>query len=569
MKKNDSYRLLGIFLVFAFLFAATILKLFFWQVVEAKGLAQLERDQSSQSLVSTARRGDILFKDKFPLATNKVSYLLYANPKQVDNVSKYVNELSPILSVDPASLSASLSQDLFWVRLKSRLDAEKKEEIDALKLNALGTTVQTQRYYPEASIAAHLVGFVGKNTDGIDTGYFGLEGYYNGQLQGRPGRIYIVKDALGNPILTDVREEKKIDGRNLVLSVDRTIQFIIDRELKKAIEKYNAEGGSVILMNPNTGKILGMASYPKFDPEKYYEYDGDLYRSPLVSSLYEPGSTFKVLVMGAAIDKGLVTPDTRCDICGGAVQIGEYKIQTWDNKYFPNTSMTDVIEHSDNTGMVFVGRKLGVDGISEYLKKYGFGELTNIDLQGEISGSLRPKSTWGEIDLATSSFGQGISVTPIQLLSAVSSIANGGNLMKPSLVSSIITEDGREIEIKPEVRRRTLSEKTAKLVTWMMVAAVEKGEAKWTKIPNFSVAGKTGTAQVPINGHYDPNQTIASFVGFFPAEKPQIAMLTLLNKPKTSIYGADTAAPLFFTIARDLIQYYNIQPSSYNLDESK
>lgn len=561
MKKNEPFRLLVILVSFILLFFAVIFKLFFWQVIEAKDLSQLGRDQSSQTLVTTAKRGDVLFSDRFPLATNKISYLLYANPKQVDNISRYSGLLSPILGLDSASISATLSQDLFWVRLKSRLPAEKKSEIDALNLKALGMNAETQRYYPEASVAAHLVGFVGKNEEGIDTGYFGLEGYYDRQLQGRPGRIYVVKDALGNPILTDVREEKKIDGRSLVLSIDRTVQFIIDRQLKKGIERFDAEGGSVILMESATGRILGMASYPKFDSEKYYDYDSNLYRSPIVSSLYEPGSTFKVLVMGAAIDKGLVMPDTKCDICSGPVEIGEYKIKTWNDKYSPNETMTDVIMHSDNTGMVFVGRKLGVDGMSEYLKRFGFGELTNIDLQGEIHGELRSKNTWAPIDLATSSFGQGISVTPIQLLSAVSSIANGGNLMRPSLVSKIITEDGREIEIKPELKRKTVSEKTAKLVTWMMVNAVENGETKWTKIPNFKVAGKTGTAQVPINGHYDPNQTIASFVGFFPAEDPKISMLVLVNKPKSSIYGSDTAAPLFFSIARELIQYYNIQPS--------
>ncbi len=561
MNNKDSARLFFIFFLFVILFSATILRLFYWQVVEAQGLSELGRIQSAQELVNTARRGDILFSDGFPLATNEVNYLLYANPKQVDSIDTYATRLASPLGLDAASISALLSKDLYWVRLKDRLEYRKKEEIESLKLEALGFEQQSTRFYPEASIAAHLVGFVGKDEQGEDEGYFGLEGFYNKQLQGREGSIYMVKDALGNPILTDVREEKTINGRTLITSIDRTVQFITDRELKKAVEKYKADGGSVIIMEPKTGKILAMDSYPKFDPQEYYEYDGTTYKSPIVSSLYEPGSTFKVLVMAAAMDMGLVEPSTKCDICAAPVEVGEYSIKTWNDKYYANTTMTDVVQHSDNTGMVYAGRKLGISNMLAYFSKFGLGRLTNIDLQGEATGTFRNESEWSTIDLATASFGQGISITPIQLLTAVASLANGGELMRPMLVSKIITENGKEIEIKPENRGRTVSGKASKLITWMMVNAVEKGEAKWVKIPNFPVAGKTGTAQIPVAGHYDPNKTIASFVGFFPPDNPRIAMLVLMDKPKTSIYGSETAAPLFFNIARSLIQYYNIAPT--------
>lgn len=558
---RDQGRLLAVLAVFSIFYLVILMKLFYWQIVKADSLREAGRTQSSLSLVTTAKRGDILFNDGFPVATNKVSYLLYANPKKVDSKDNYANLLAPVLSVDAASISARLSQNLYWVSLQSRLTYEQKTQIEGFKLGALGFEQQTERNYPEASMAAHLVGFVGKNQDGEDQGYFGLEGYYDRQLRGRPGSTYLIKDAVGNPILTDVREDKKIDGRDLVTSIERSVQYVVDTDLKKGIEQYQAEGGSVIVMETKTGKILAASSYPKFDPQKYWEFDGSTYTSPIISSLYEPGSTFKVLVMAAGIDSGLVTPDTRCDSCAGPVEIGGYNIKTWNDQYLPNITMNEVIQHSDNTGMVFVSKKLGLERFVDYIKKFGLGSITGIDIQGEVTEALRPLKKWHEIDLATASFGQGISVTPIQLITAVNSIANGGKLMRPMVVDKIITPDNRTIQIKPQEVGQTVSSATAKVVTWMMVNAVEKGEAKFAKIPNYNIAGKTGTAQIPVAGHYDPTNTNASFIGFFPAEDPKITMLVVINKPHSSIYGAETAAPTFFSIARDLIQKYNIEPS--------
>jgi cell division protein FtsI/penicillin-binding protein 2 len=347
-------------------------------VVKADTLRGEGREQSTLTLASTAKRGDVLFQDKFPIATDKVSYLLYVNPKKVDSFDHYGELLAPILGVEAASISARLNQNLYWVSLQSRLSYDQKSQIDRLKLPAVGFEQQTERDYPEASMAAHLIGFVGKNQDGENQGYFGLEGYYDRQLKGRPGSIYLIKDALGNPILTDVREDKKIDGRTLVTTVDRSIQYIADTALSEGMKKYDAEGATIIVMESKTGKILATSSYPKFDPEKYWEYEGKYYTSPIVSSLYEPGSTFKVLVMAAGIDAGLVTPDTKCPVCSEPVKLGGYEIKTWNNQYYPNTTMTDVIQHSDNTGMVFVGQKLGVQRFTSYLKKFGIGNLTGI-----------------------------------------------------------------------------------------------------------------------------------------------------------------------------------------------
>lgn len=556
--KTAKVRLLTTLAIFVILYLLIIGKLFYWQIVRAEDLRTIGINQSSDKLAIQAKRGDILTSDGFPLATNKVSYLLYANPKVVSDMSEYSKKLSLILEMDEASISARLSQDLFWVNLAMKVSDTKKRQIENLKLPGLGFQEQNDRYYPEASMAAQLVGFLGKDKAGSNHGFFGLEGYYNAQMQGRDGSLYVVKDALGHPVVNDIREEKKIDGRSITLSIDRTIQYILQKRLKEGVLKYEAEGGSIIAMDTKTGKILGMSSMPNFDPQTYYDFPQTSLKNPIITDLYEPGSTFKVLVMASAIDLGLVKPDTKCSACSGPVSIGEYDISTWNKKYFGNPTMTEVIQHSDNTGMVFVGKKLGQKNLLSYFNRFGVDDYTGIDLQGEVNGGLR--SEWREIDLATATFGQGISITPIQLLAGVNAIANKGNLMQPYVVTKITQEDGREIEIKPKTVRKVIKDSTATAMTWIMVNAVEKGEAQWTKLPGYSIAGKTGTAQIPVAGHYNPNETIASFIGFFPAEEPKITMLVVVHKPKTSIYGADTAAPIFFNSARDIVNYLGIPP---------
>ncbi|OGH38843.1 MAG: hypothetical protein A2905_03045 [Candidatus Levybacteria bacterium RIFCSPLOWO2_01_FULL_36_10] len=545
------------------MYSVVVVRLFYWQVVKSSELKQMGINQSGEAIDIPAKRGDIISSDNYPFATTRVSYLLYANPKFIKNNSlKYANEISPLLNLDKEKVADLLSKDLYWVKLADNLDQNQKSAIEKLNVPGLGFQENDLRFYPEASMAAHLIGFLGRDKNGSGKGYFGLEGYYNDQLSGRAGKQYLIHDALGNPVLNDLREEKKIDGRSLVLNIDRTVQFIAEKKLKEGIEKYEAEGGSAIIMDPQSGRILAMASFPRFNPQKYYEFDYDTYRNPVIANLYEPGSTFKVLVMSAAIDLRVLKPDTKCNICSGPVTIGDYTVKTWNGKYYPDSTMAEVIQHSDNTGMVYVGKKLGLDNLTAYIKSFGIGQETQIDLEGEESARIRDKKDWYPIDLATASFGQGISVNPMQLLTAVSSIANGGNLIKPFVVSQIITEDGKKIDIKPQITRRVISEITAKIVTQMMVNAVENGEAKWTKLDNYKVAGKTGTAQIPIQGHYDPKETIASFVGFFPADNPKVSMLVLVHKPKTSIYGAETAAPIFFSIARDLVNYYSIPPTN-------
>ncbi len=550
------------FLILVLFYILVIGRLFYWQVVKAQELSTLGQLQYGRTVTVFPQRGEIKSSDGFPMVTNKISYLVFANPKEVKDKSKTINVLSQALSLDVASVSASLALDKFWVPLKSGIDTQTKARLDALNLPGIGFEQQYSRFYPEASMAAELLGFVGKDEAGEDKGYFGLEGYYNRLLKGKTGSAIQIHDAFGKPILAKLNEDSgQIDGSGLILSLNRPIQFLVERVLKESVDKFGATSGMVGVMNPKTGEILAMASYPTFDPRSYQDYSEEFYKNPFVSDTYEPGSTFKPLVMSGALDAKLVTPQTRCTICSGPILVSGYELHTWNDKYFKDTTMTEVIQHSDNTGMVFVAQKLGVARMINYLDKFGIGNTTGIDLQGEVAPSLKPENQWYAVDLATTGFGQGISVTPIEILSAISAIANNGKRMEPHVVSAVENSDGAVVKIPPKVVNTPISPETAKVMAEMMVNAVNKGEASWTKLDGYRVAGKTGTASIPVGGHYDPTKTITSFVGFAPADDPKFSMIVILNKPTTSIYGAETAAPIFFKIARDILSYYGIPPS--------
>lgn len=563
-------RFLVIKVFFWIFFAAILARLFYWQVVMAPQLQAQAEKQYYKDIPIGAVRGKIFFSDGSILASSNPSFSLYGLPKLLSKEEK-VNlafSLAKVLSAEKekvdvlaADLLEKLSQDLYWVQLSKSVSLEEKGEIEDLNLSAIGFDAKSSRFYPEGSSSAHLLGFVGSDAKGEDTGYFGLEGYYDRELRGFSGTIRHERDASGFPILIgNFFSKKGSDGKDLVLNIDPSIQFIAEKTLKEDIGKYGAQAGSVVILNPVSGAVLALAAFPNYHPQSYASYPKEFYKNSVVADQYEPGSTFKVLVMAAAINEDLVKADTECDICGGPIQLGGFTIRTWNNKYFPQSTMQDVIVHSDNTGMVFVGKKLGVDKFYSYLENFGLNKSTEIDLQDESAPDIREKNAWREIDLATASFGQGIAVTPIQMVRAVGAIANGGSLMEPQMVREIKDSSG-VFEVRPKVLRNVIKESTAKVITEMMVKAVEEGEAKWAKPKGFKIAGKTGTAQIPVAGHYDPNKTIASFVGFAPADNPKFVMLVRYDQPTTSIYGSETAAPTFFKIAKQLFTYYKIAPS--------
>jgi len=556
------WRYITILIIFLFAFATIIGKLFYWQVVQADMLSQLGKSQYGQVVNLQPKRGDIETSDGFPLATTALSYLVFANPKEITNVDAVATQLAPLLSIDSATISAKLQTNSYWVSLKDFVPSQTKDEVEKLNIPGVGFQEDYSRLYPEASMAAQLLGFVGKDANGDDKGYFGLEGYYDRQLMGRAGQAVQIHDALGRPILSQLSGVQQTqDGRTLVLHVDRAVQYLVENILKENVDKFEATSGMVGIMDPKTGAIIAMASYPSFSESDYWDYDQSLYKNPFITDLYEPGSTMKPLVMAGAINDGLVTPYTQCPICSGPVQVGDYAIHTWDDHYFPNTTMMDVLKHSDNTGMVYVSEKMGLDRMLSNFSKFGVSDTTNIDLQGEVASTIRDRQTWYPVDVATSAFGQGIAVTPMELLDGFAAIANNGTRMEPHVVDHVITSDGQTLTIPPKVVDQPITPTTAKIVTEMLVYTVNKGEAAFARLPGYRIAGKTGTASIPVSGHYDPTKTIASFIGFAPADNPKFAMLVIMNDPKASPWGSETAAPVFFEIAKNLLAYYGVPPT--------
>jgi len=568
-----------IFIVFLII----ILRLFYWQFFSSYSR---DSDAFLRESEIPASRGEIYTNDGFPLVANAEAFLIYGKPHELDKKPEDIAKtLAPLLiSEKYATISAELSEDqlkqkeeeikqkerdllaklnnknLYWVQLARKVPLETKEKIQKLVVRGLGFERDEKRFYPEASMAAQLLGFVGFDKFGRDIGYNGLEGYWDNRLHGKSGRLGQEQDPFGLPIL--VGKYKPIpskQGASLYLSIDRTIQFIVEDKLRKAVEKYGAKDGTVIVADPKSGHILAMATFPNFNPALRSEYDEKLYRNPAVSDTFEPGSIFKLIAMSAALDLSIVEPNTKCS-CSGPRNIGGYEISTWNKKYHPDSTMTEIIQNSDNVGMTYVAEKLGVDKFYDYIAKFGFGKLTGIDLQSESTGNIRNKKEWHSIDLATASFGQGIAVTPIQMVQAVSVIANKGELLGPRLVVEVKDQEHEEL-VESQERRQVINPKTAVQITEMMVNSVEKGEARFFAPVGYRIAGKTGTAQIPVAGHYDPNKTVASFIGFAPADNPQFVMFVRFSQPSSSPYGSETAAPTFFEIAKELFNYLGVAPT--------
>jgi len=541
---------------FLFLFILIIVKLFYFQILNHSSENIID-NLSKEKIIP--ERGRIFDVNSQPLVLNNNSYQLYIEPKKILNKEELIKKISEILSIDESTLSAKIDEKKEWLAIIS-VDKEKKEKIENLKLSGVGFDHLIKRDYPEASIAAHLLGFVGKNYQGEDIGYFGIEGYYDKDLAGMPGFMKSERDLLGRPILIGKQEIiEPENGRDLFLTIDKNIQAFAKEKLKNGIDRYQADSGCVVIVNPKTMAVLSLVCLPDYDQKNYFLFSENNFRNPAISDLYEPGSIFKPLIMAAAINEKKIKPNDFFEETG-PVKIGEYLIKTWNDTYGGKISMTQILQRSSNVGMVYIGEKLGKKSLYSYLKKYGFGQLTGIDLQGEIGGYLKPENEWYPIDFATVTFGQGIAVTPIQMIRAFASVINGGYLLKPYVVAKVKSQSGDEKKIKPQVERKIISEITSLIIKKMLIEVIEGGEVKWAKPKGYVLGGKTGTAQVPIKGHYDPQKTIASFIGFGPAKDPVFLVLVILRQPKTSPWGSETAAPLFFEIAKELLIYYNIAP---------
>jgi len=550
----------AIFFAFSLILVGRII---YWQVVRRQELLELAELEHYQTKVILPQRGAILDRTGSLLATNVFQYEIFATPRDVLDPRWTAEQLAPLLERPPESLWALLDRKDLSVTLAKGIPLNVGEEIASQVLPGVGAIPLPQRTYPERELACHLLGFVGAEGDG----FYGLEEYYDDILQGQPGSRGGEEDPSGLKMIAGYGSYVPAqEGPALVLTLDRTIQGLAEEKLEKAIEECGAEGGTIIVMDPWTGAILAMASYPRYDPNRFYELSEELFVNPAISEVYEPGSAFKPVTIAAALDTGEVTPETTY-YDTGSILVGGQVIANWDWRARGETTITGILSYSLNVGAATMSTKIGAEKFYRYVRRFGFGEPTGVDLAGEVAGIVKTPgdAEWHESDLGTNSFGQGISVTPLQLINAMAAIANGGLLMKPYLVQKIVRGDGTVTEIQPVVRRRVTSEETAKTLSQMLMEGVEEGVARYAKVEGYSIAAKTGTAQIPIPGGYDPTWTMATVVGWAPADDPRFVILVKIDKPKTSPWAEAVAVPVFKELAEGLFDYLGIPPDEVRL----
>lgn len=557
---------IAIFFVFIFaIFGFIAFRLFELQVLRSGDYLELAKGQHWAVRKIMPKRGKIYTKDiktgeKYLLATNKTLGMVYAVPRQIKNKSEAAEKLAGILSMDSKEIFELIDNDKVYVPIKHKLSDEEVLNIEKMETIGIMLSEEEWREYPEGELASHLIGFV--NAEG--NGQYGVEGYFNNELKGMPGEIRLEKDTSGRQITVGEKQENPaLNGKEIVLTIDRVIQDFAERDLAEAINKFGAKSGSVIVMDPKSGDIWAMANFPTFDPNSYSNIkDYEIFKNSAISHFYEPGSIFKILTMAAGIDSGQISPNTLFTDTG-EVKIGGYTIRNASNKTYGQRTMTQVLEDSINTGTVFIEEKVGHKNFYEYISNFGFGQKTGISLIGEVEGLFRPFKEWRDINFATASFGQGIAVTPLQFITAASVIANGGELIIPKIVSEFVMPDGSRDILGKKVKNNVLKNNSANIVSAMMVSVVEKGHGKTARIPGFRVAGKTGTAQIPLKdgGGYDPNKSIGSFILFTPAEDPRFVILTKIDEPKGVQWAESTAAPLAGGLAKKILNYLEIPPT--------
>jgi len=500
----------------------------------------------------------------YPAAINKKFYLVYAVPTQIKNINAVVKILAPVLEMDEEALYQRLAkEDDIYEPLKRKLEEEKKIEIEALGLEGIRFEEEVYRYYPEKNIGAQVVGFVGYSGDDL-VGRYGAEGYWQEELAGERGSFVFERDAFGRliPVAKRTKAAQR-NGADLVLTLDRSIQFTACRSLEATVLKYGADNGTVIIMDPKTGAILSMCDYPSFDLNEYNKVeDIAIYNNSAIFEPYEPGSVIKGIAMAAALDVGGVTPATTYEDTG-TVEIAGYTIHNSDGEAHGIKNMTQVLEESLNTGAIYAAQTVGTEMFYNYMLRFGFGQPTGIQLDTEKIGDIANISYKKEIFMATASFGQGFTATPLQVLNAFAAIANKGKLMKPYIIDEVRHPDGKVEKTQPQFLRQIILEKTANTLGAMLASVVKYGHADKAAVEGYYIAGKTGTAQAvdPGTGRYSADITNHTFVGFAPVDNPAFVMLIKLDRPRNVEWAASSAAPLFGEIAQFLLNYLEIPPS--------
>ncbi|WP_306536308.1 penicillin-binding protein [Geobacter sp.] len=546
---------------FVLLFALTASRAFYLQVIKRDYLLKLADRQHQKIVPLTPARGSIYDANGAALAVSVEMDSCYAEPKSIADLNSAAARLAPVLGMPKGTIFKKLQGNRNFVWLQRRLTPDVVKRIHDLDIEGIGFVKETKRYYPNSEVAAHVIGFTGLDPEGLE----GVERRYDSTILGGDGYLVTERDALGrNVALKGTVIQNGAMGHNVTLTLDKNLQYIAEKELAKAVEGSGARAGTAIVMDPQTGRVLAMANYPTFNLNAHASYAPPVWRNRAVADSYEPGSTFKTLLIAAALEEKVIRPGDSINCEGGSYAIGGRTIH--DTHKYGRLSIPEILKYSSNIGVAKIGSRLGPSRLYTYLSNFGIGEKSGIDLPGETSGMLRQWSQWYGIDLATISFGQGVTASSIQLAAAFSAIANGGVLMKPYLVERVTDNEGNVVKsFEPQARRRVVSPETAKAVARMMEGvAAEGGTGINASVEGYRVAGKTGTAQKvdPVTKGYSATKRTASFIGFVPADRPRLTILVMIDEPKTSSYGGVVAAPAFSAIALQGLCYLKVPPDT-------
>ena len=550
-------RLVVVFILFFLSLALLFTRCIYLEIFKFNKFSQLAQNQQSTTVILEPQRGKIFDTNKNILATNLSVESVYAEPHHIEDFNRTVKVLSEILNLEEDFVMERLSRPKFFVWIKRKLPKEETLALKKLNLKGIEFLRETKRFYPLDTLASHVLGFVGIDNLGLE----GIELYYNDYLRGTQGYKKIVRDArLRELLILSQLCMPAVDGYDLILTIDSVIQNITENALKEGIDKFNAKAASAVVINPYTGEIFAIANFPDFTPNFYAQYPQDSLRNRAICDMFEPGSSFKIVTASAALEEGLVNIADLFYCEKGTYRISNHLLH--DHRPYGWLTFKEVIEYSSNIGTVKVAQCLGEKVLYEYVRLYGFGSLTGIDLPGEINGFVRPVSRWSGLSLGAIPIGHEIGVTALQMGTAVSVIANNGYLIRPFIVKRIEDDTGQIIKAAnlSHVRRRVISEETSEYMKEILSGVVKIGTGKKAGLKDFSSAGKTGTAQkIEADGSYSHSKYIASFVGFAPVDNPKIAICVVFDEPHPIYYGGSVAAPVFAQIADAALKYFKVK----------
>ena len=565
--QTNRFRLLFAKVLFLSVFIIVAGRAFQLQVLQGEKLKRLGERQHLKEWIVLPKRGALLDRTGEPLALSLESQSVYARPRRIQDGDAVSRKLAKILNLNVADVAQKIASDKPFVWIKRQVAPPEAEQIQALNVDGIGMFFEPNRYYPQGQLAGQVLGFVSRDSEGLE----GLELRYNNYIRGETGSSVIERDALGRRVLVQGVEGVQIPpGGDIHLTLDTSIQHLAEKELESTITKNRAKAGVAIVMEPFTGEVLALANFPSFNPNNFSKESAQQRRNRAVADSFEPGSTFKTILAAAALEEEVVGKEDLfyCEM-GKYAYAGKIIHDTHSYGWLP---FYKILQVSSNIGFTKVAEKLKKDRYFKYIEKFGFGIITGIDMPGEVPGLLRNAESWSAIDLATHAFGQGISATPLQMAMAYAAVANGGFLMRPYVVRRVVSPGGEVLlENQPHVVRRVISEKTARLLASMLKEVTnEGGTGVMANVEGFEVAGKTGTAQKAdlAHGGYAARKRVASFVGFVPADAPRLVVLVLVDEPEVSVYGGIVAAPVFRNIARGALRQLAVAPQKPDLTPS-